>query len=135
MLSKLSFILISLLLSITAVADMQWSGVYRFEGVLLNKPGLLDDSENKDYAIHHLVLRPKITIADGFEVNARFDALNGATDQTVHPNNQVGQSFGSSPSNNDQYYSSRAGNAGADVVEVTQAYLTYVHNFGASIGS
>ncbi len=132
MLSKI-IILLSFFIGATASADLEWSGVYRFEAMALEKPSLLSGAKKKEYAIHHLVLKPKITVADGFSVHARFDALNGATDQTVHPNNQVGSSLGSSPSNNDQYYTSRAGNAGADTIEITQAYLTYNHNFGALI--
>ena len=115
-------------------ADMEWSGVYRFEGVLLDNPSLIKNGgDSKDYATHHLVLKPKMIVADGFEINARFDGFNGATDQNVHPNNQIGNAFGASSSNNDQYYSSAAGNAGADIIEITQAYLTYSHNFGALI--
>ncbi len=133
MLSKFLTIVILLSTGLIANADLEWSGVYRFEAMTFDKTSFLDDGSKKEYATHHLVLKPKITVADGFEVNARFDALNGATDQTVHPNNQIGSSLGSSPSNNDQYYSSRAGNAGADTVEITQAYLTYNHNFGALI--
>ncbi len=117
-----------------AYADVQWSGVYRFEGVLLDNPSLIKDGgDSKDYFVHHMVLKPKVAVADGFELNARFDAFNGATDQNVHPNNQLGSAFGSSSSNNDQYYTSSAGNAGADIVEITQAYLTYSYNFGAFI--
>ena len=134
MLLRSIFSILLLLCSANLYADMQWSGTYRFEGMLLDNPSLIKNGgDAKEYGLHHLVLKPKMIVADGFEVNARFDALNGATDQNVHPSNQIGSAFGDSSNNNDQYYSSSAGNAGADIIEITQAYLTYSHNFGALV--
>ncbi len=114
-------------------ADLQWSGVYRFEGLMLDKVGLDSGSKSKEYAVHHLVLKPKITVADGFEINARLDAFNGGTDQSVHPTNQIGKDWGGSKNNNDRYYTSSEGNAGAEIIELTQAYLTYTHDFASLV--
>ena len=63
-------VLTILLLSSLAHADIEWSGVYRFEGVLINDASLDEKGGTKEYGIHHLVLKPKIIIADAFRKQA-----------------------------------------------------------------
>jgi hypothetical protein len=92
---------------------------------------------DKEYILHHLILKPKITIADGLTVYSRFDIFNNA----MYPNSQVGQVFGdgvgSNDPNNNPYFSSNSDNSSvlsqtgaSESVAVTNLYLSYTHEYG-----
>src|SRR4051794_26921776 len=79
--------------TIAQASDINWAGSYRFEGVLLDNPKLDASGTNKNYMLHHLVLKPKIVAADGVTIYSRFDLFNNA----AYPDSQLGQFFGDGP--------------------------------------
>lgn len=119
--------------------DLEWSGVYRIEGNIINKPELDDNGSKKEYGNHHLILRPKIVAADGLTIRAQFDIFNSPTGSTMGPN-QLGQFFGESgvngtggASTNNQDSNSMAQNLQAEQLLVSELYLTLNQEFGALI--
>ncbi len=122
--------------SMAWAGDLDWSGTYRIEGFKMENPDADGTGRNKQYILHHLVLRPKITAYDGLTINGRFDILNSGT----YPQSQIGQFFGSgiannpavpaagsSTSDNNNILSDRQS---ADMIAVNELYLTYVQEFG-----
>lgn len=63
-------------LSRALAADLTWGGHYRFEAVKINHPELGGEKTDKAYALHHLVLFPKLVAADGLTLHSRLDVLN-----------------------------------------------------------
>src|SRR5690606_19678836 len=111
--------------------DLEWSGVYRIEGYHV-KDSNLDSGKEKNYGLHHLILRPKIVAADGLMIYSQLDIFNSA-DAAYH-NSQMGQVWGSgigtgAPTNS-RDSNSLAENQEAETIEVTQLYLTYIQEFG-----
>ncbi|MDZ4084013.1 MAG: hypothetical protein U1E10_13805, partial [Bdellovibrionales bacterium] len=49
--------------SLSSAADLQWGGLYRFQGVRIDNPELKSDKSEKAYMLHHLILQPKIVAA------------------------------------------------------------------------
>src|SRR3989344_5765070 len=88
----LSALLGCLFLNSTVYADIEWSGVYRFEGNHLKNSELGDRGKELGYGLHHLVLRPKIVAGDGLTIQGQFNIFNDATN---YPNSQMGQVWGS----------------------------------------
>lgn len=89
-------IMISTLLSTTVFAgDLEWSGVYRAEGVQL-MGAQLDSSVNKSktYGVHTLILRPKIVAADGLYINGQLNIFNSNSATQPEIGNQLGAYFG-----------------------------------------
>lgn len=115
--------------------DIEWSGVYRVEGNSINNSEMRSDHKrNLDYGLSHLVLRPKITVSDGFTIYGQFDIFNNA----AYPNSQLGQVWGSgvrttgtSSSEADSNGLSRTQKA--EAIEVSQLYLTYNQEFAQLI--
>ena len=62
----------SLFLNSAFAGDIEWSGVYRFEGNYL-KNSDFEGRREISYGLNHLVLRPKITAGDGFNIFGQFD--------------------------------------------------------------
>lgn len=75
----------------TAFADITWEGRYRASGNYLRNVDL-GDGGDKNYILHHLILTPKIIMADGFELVSTVDIFNGGGHSV--PGSQAGQSFG-----------------------------------------
>lgn len=125
-------VLLAGLFSNSAVAgDLEWSGVYRFEGNFL-KNSELDGDREITYGQHHLVLRPKITAGDGLTIYGQFDLMNSS----AYPNSQMGQIWGSGPgtpaAGEPAANSNSASQAQkAESIEITQLYLTYTQEYGS----
>lgn len=138
----LSFLTSTLFFS-TAHADIEWSGVYRIEANNINNPelgnkraGTTETSGKRElnYALSHLVLRPKIVAGDGLTIYGQFNIFNSA----AYPNSQLGQTWGNALSKGalsdsiDQS-ASLNNNGQAESITVSQLYLTYTHEYGALV--
>ena len=117
--------------------DLEWSGLYRVEAYAISASEVNSSSGNKDYGLHHLILRPKIVASDGIDIIGRFDIIN-SSDSTL-ANSQVGGFFGdglnnsgSTASTGDQSNTLGEKQA-AEELEITQLYMTYTHEFGSLI--
>jgi hypothetical protein len=131
-------IVLSLFFLQTAVwaGDIDWTGTYRIEGVKLENSEMNDIERNKQYILHHLILKPKITAYDGLTIHGRFDILNSGQ----YPQSQVGQFFGSGLSSNPPFPVTAPGNSenndilsdrqASSMIAVNELYLNYVHEFG-----
>lgn len=125
------FVALTLFSFIARAGDLSWSGLYRFEAIsVLNSELDKDLNRNKDYGLHHLILRPKIVASDGVYIYGRFDFLNNSV------NDQLGQVWGSPRSTGATILESSnafAQNNPADTVQVTNLYITLQHEFGQII--
>ncbi len=133
-----SIIALTILLSSFSVvgADLQWSGIYRAEGIFIKNPGLnsAQGLENS-YLLHHLVLSPKIIAMDGLNIYSRFDLFNNALN-----NNQAGQVFGSYTGNTVNGTTGQGTPPAVltrtqqfESVAVTELYMNWINEFGALV--
>ena len=120
----------------SAWADIEWSGVYRVEAYNIKNSQLDSRNKSKDYALHHLTLRPKIVAGDGFTIFGQFELLN----QKGYANSQLGSYFGSGPHQDPTAASTGADdsnvltrNQAAGSIRVSNLYLTYSHEYGQLI--
>lgn len=118
--------------SIASAADLQWGGLYRFEGVRIDNPELKSDKSEKAYMLHHLILQPKIVAADGMTIFGRFDLMNNAG---FGANTQAGEFIGkgvgggTTPSSVDNSnVLSRNQDSGG--LAVTELYMSWAQEFG-----
>lgn len=129
---------------VSLAADLQWSGTYRFEGVSVINPDLTSQNREKNYLLHHLVLRPKIVASDGIIIHSRFDIFNNAN--SFHSNSQLGQFLGNGPASPDPSEPLGSNSASSsqnsnvlsqvgqsEIIEVNHLYLTWLHEHGALI--
>ena len=112
---------------------LDWSGLYRVEGVAIKNSELSSTESTKNYIQHHLVLRPKIVAADGLTIHSRLDLFNN----TNIPNSQFGQFFGSgigdgTPTSSDDS-NVLSQNEADETLNVTELYATYDFEFGALV--
>lgn len=125
-------------------ADIEWSGVYRIEGYNLDNSELgrirPNDSvqhghKEINYALTHLVLRPKIVAGDGLTIYSQFEIFNNP----VYPNSQMGAWWGSgvrdAKSNSTIVDNSNTleRNQRNETISISQLYLTYAHEYGSLI--
>ncbi len=123
---------------VAKAGDIEWSGVYRIEGYHIRNSELNDRSRQKDYGLHHLVLRPKISVADGLTVFGQFHVLNAPDSQTEYANSQMGQVLGGgvrtsgarTGTTNSNDANSAAQRQRADDLKVSNLYLTFNQEFG-----
>ncbi len=120
-------------------ADLEWSGLYRIEGASIWKPDLTNSDRQIDYALQHLIMRPKIVASDGLTIRSQFDIFNSPD----YPHSHMGQLWGNNahasvPSgqtaatNADQSnVFSTSGSAGT--IEISQLYLTWDFEYGSLI--
>src|SRR5690606_30239835 len=127
----LSILFSSLFLN-SASADIEWGGVYRFEGNFF-KNSELDRDRELSYGLHHLALRPKIVAGDGLKIFGQFDIFNNAS----YPNSQLGQIWGSGVRTGNQQSGTSISNSNsisqnqkAETIEVSQLYLTLAQEYG-----
>jgi hypothetical protein len=118
---------------------IDWSGLYRFEAVELDRTSLASPGLRKSYLLNYLSLQPKIIAADGINVSAKLNILNNS----FYPNSEVGQAFGSGsntnartagtnpPSNGSQDSSVVNGRQQNSYLQVSQLYLTLNQEYGA----
>lgn len=117
--------------SLSSAADLQWGGLYRFEGVRIENPELKSDKSEKAYMLHHLILQPKIVAADGMTIFGRFDLMNNSA---FGANTQAGEFIGKgvgggTPSSVDNSnVLSRHQNSGG--LAVTELYMSWAQEFG-----
>lgn len=122
----------------SAHADIEWSGVYRFEGNHIKNSDLNARSRELGYGLSHLVLRPKIVAGDGVTIYGQFDLFNDST----YPNSQFGQIWGSgvrgngtaantTTTNDDS--NATSDNAASETIQVSQLYMTLNHEYGQLI--
>jgi hypothetical protein len=125
---------ISQLLLPKAFADIEWSGVYRFEGNAIHNSEVDGKGRDLGYGLNHLVLRPKIVAGDGLTIQGQFHILNSAG----YPNSQLGQVWGSGVNTAGPQTADNSGpnsnavsdNQRAETIEVSQLYLTLNQEFG-----
>ncbi|MCB0415073.1 MAG: hypothetical protein KDD50_12115 [Bdellovibrionales bacterium] len=114
-------------------ADFEWSGLYRFELVSIDRSELSNNIEsNKAYGAHHLILRPKIVAGDGFLIRGQFDIMNSMYNGSLA--NQVGQIWGNgkgtaSDTSMEEANATRDRQA-VDQLYVSKLYATIIHEFG-----
>ncbi|MBL7688308.1 MAG: hypothetical protein JNJ49_09750 [Bdellovibrionaceae bacterium] len=129
------FLLAGLFLSVRSEAsDIEWGGLYRFEGLRFNNPELNGAKADKAYMLHHLILAPKVVVADGMTVHGRFDLLNNAGFGT---NNQAGEFIGKgvgtgTPTSADNS-NVLSKNQEAGGLAVSQLYFSWNQEFGQLI--
>lgn len=134
----LSFLTTALFLN-SAHADIEWSGVYRFEGNFIKNSELGSRGKELSYGLQHLVLRPKIQAGDGLTIYGQFNIFNDATN---YPNSQMGQIWGSGvrSATEDRTATSSASDSNAlsqtqkaETIQVSQLYLTLSQEYGQLI--
>ncbi len=115
--------------------DIEWSGLYRIEGVTFNN-NVLDSalSKRKEYAVHDLILRPKIVAADGLYINAQLNIFNN------QGYNQLGAYLGDGPGSTNGNPASGVNDSSAQSANersvqllVSQFYLTLMQENGMLI--
>ncbi len=126
-------ILIALYSASSFAVDLDWSGTYRVEANMIRNTRL-GGGGDKEFFLHHLILKPKIIASDGLTIYGRLDLLNA---NAPFDNSQLGQSFGSgigtstpTSADNSNVLSHRQK---SDPVQVTQLYLNYIHEYGSLI--
>jgi len=113
--------------------DIEWSGVYRFEGNHIKNPELSSRGKQLDYGLNHLILRPKIVAGDGLTIYGQFHILNNAT----YPNSQMGMVWGGgvgttgTAGTSAEDSSVMSDKQKSDEILVSQLYLTYTQEYGA----
>lgn len=134
----LSILISSLFIQSANAGDLEWSGIYRFEGYSINNPNLNGRGRDLGYGQHHLVLRPKIVAGDGLTIFGQFNILN---EENNYANSQMGDIWGSgvrgnaaanttTSSNNSNALSERQASG---VLRVSQLYLTLSQEYGSLI--
>lgn len=124
------FLLGLLLISSSVQAmNIDWSGLYRIEALRIKNSELDNVERNKSYINHHLILKPKITAADGLNIHGRFDIFNNSG----LSNSQFGQFFGdgigNTTNNSEENSNVLSQNQADETLLVTQLYLTYDFEF------
>jgi hypothetical protein len=131
----LSFLNLACFLN-SAYADIEWSGVYRFEGNFIKNPELGSRGKELSYGLQHLVLRPKIQAGDGLTIYGQFNIFN---DETDYPNSQMGQIWGSGVRSAAEDRTATASSVNsnslsqtqkAETIKVSQLYLTLSQEYG-----
>ncbi len=128
-------VLASFLFFSTAHADIEWSGVYRFEGNHIKNSDLNSRGKELGYGVSHLVLRPKIVAGDGVTIHGQFNIFN---EDTVYENSQLGQIWGhgvrngaaANTTSSNQDSNATSDNQTAETIKVSQLYLTLNHEYG-----
>jgi len=137
--------------NLASAADLTWNGLYRVEGVQVQNSEMSSANTDKAYVLHHLILSPKLVIADGITVHSRLDILNnsaygisssrnpgevtsvagdllGGSGPGTPVNTTAGTGPVSGSDSNSWGQSERAG-----TIAVTELYLTWAQEFGQFI--
>lgn len=132
-----SMVSMVIFLGTAQAANINWSGLYRAEGIETHNLELGSAEQTSSYGLHHLILRPSVVPADGFILRSRFDIFNSP----AYPGSQVGQFFGAgprgptgkAPTNTTSARDSNtlARNEASDTLAVNELYLTWTHEFGS----
>lgn len=132
----LSVLLSSLFLN-SANADIEWSGVYRFEANMIKNSDLNSRGKELAYGLNTLILRPKIVAGDGLTINGQFNILNNANE----PNSQMGSVWGGGvgagtipPASTGAADSNTMSQTmKSETLAVSQLYLTFSQEYGQAI--
>lgn len=119
---------ILLLSSAASAMSVDWTGVYRFEWVQVDKPSLTTPTERKAYGLNYLGLSPKIIVSDGVTVTGKFDVL--ANQDPAYVNTQMGQLWGQSFAAG-QGANVTAGTKPSTGLNVQQLYLNVQQEYGS----
>ncbi len=129
-------VILSFTSSMTWSADLNWSGLYRVEGIQVEKADLAGDRTS--YVLHHFILKPNIQAADDVRIDGKFDILNQPTTNFAY-GNQVGEFLGGNPVA-DPANATNTGNsdtlresAAPSFVSLSELYMTWSHEFGRFI--
>lgn len=132
---SMGFLSLGLISFSTHAADLDWSGTYRIEGLFIKDAEASSSAgTEKDYGLHHLILRPKIVASDGLTIYSQFHIFNNSGYQ----NSQLGQFFGSSPQGNTPITSTEdsatlGDHARSETLLVSQLYLSLAQEYGALV--
>lgn len=113
-------------------ADFEWTGTYRIEGLFIKDSEASSSVGNeKDYGLHHLILRPKVVAGDGMTIYSQFHIFNNST----HPDSQMGQFFGNGPQTATPAADADSSNSLSDhgqseSLKVSQLYLSLAQEYG-----
>ena len=116
--------------SISQAADLQWGGLYRFEGNLINNPELSSSPRAKTYMLHHLILQPKIVAADGMTVFGRFDMLNSGFGANSQAGAFIGQGVGSGTPTGIDDSNVLSRNQAISNLQISELYMSWTQEFG-----
>lgn len=116
--------------SISQGADLQWGGLYRFEGNLINNPELSSSPRAKTYMLHHLILQPKIVAADGMTVFGRFDMLNSGFGANSQAGAFIGQGVGSGTPTGIDDSNVLSRNQAISNLQISELYMSWTQEFG-----
>lgn len=111
-------------------ADLQWGGLYRFEGNLINNPELSSSPRAKTYMLHHLILQPKIVAADGMTVFGRFDLLNSNFGTNSQAGAFIGQGVGTGTPSSIDNSNVLSRNQTISNLQITELYMSWTQEFG-----
>lgn len=121
-------------------ADISWGGTYRVEGVDIFNPELTSDRHDKAYALHHLILTPKIVAADGVTIFGRLDVLNDSSfgiNSSGQVNSVAGETLGNGPGSTTPVRGTDsnafARTQRATPIMVTALYASWTQEFGQLI--
>jgi hypothetical protein len=123
-------VFVSLVPSLSNSADLQWGGLYRFEGNLINNPELSASPRAKTYMLQHLVLHPKIVAADGMTVFGRFDLLNSNFGSNSQAGAFIGQGVGTGTPTNLDDSNVLSRNQAIGSLQITELYMNWTQEFG-----
>ena len=119
--------------SLSQAADLQWGGLYRFEGLHISNPDLANKND-KDYMLHHLILAPKIVAADGITIFGRFDLMNNAGfGANTQAGDFVGKGVGTGTPTNATNSNALSRNQETGNLAVTELYVSWAQEFGQLI--
>ena len=128
--SNVLFIITIFFSFVANAGDIEWSGLYRMEGTVINN-AILDGThkKTKEYGLHNLILRPRIVAADGLYIDAQF----GVHEKPV--GNQMGAYLGEGPGNGTgadiNNSNASAERTSSTEVRISQFYLTWIQEHGA----
>lgn len=136
--SVLTASLIVLFATHAQAGDIEWSGLYRAEGIMMHRPSLdSGTAKSKNYGVHTLLLRPKIVAADGLYITSQLNIFN-ATDPVL--GNQFGDYFGKGPNGANGgptptagYSNTTSESETSSKFRLTQFYVTHVQEYGSLV--
>lgn len=116
--------------SLAQAADLQWGGLYRFEGLHISNPDLANKND-KDYMLHHLILAPKIVAADGITIFGRFDLMNNSSFGTnTQAGEFLGKGVGTATPTSGSNSNVLSRNQDSGTLAVTELYVSWAQEFG-----
>lgn len=112
--------------------DLTWGGLYRVEAISVQNPVLNQDANfDKSYLLHHLVLKPRIVVADGLTLHGRADIFNSR----YYRNTAMGEFFGGTPAtgyaDGSATTAANTQRAQNDWVQISHFYLKWASEYGA----